>query len=188
MNLAKPTIIVLNEDTVPLARKIADAIPGSQIHGLQSRVSGVDVAFTNTIEHLQGLFLAARPIIGICAAGILIRGLTPVIADKRHDPAVLAIAHDGSAVVPLLGGHHGANQLARIIADILDITPAITTASDLAFGCALDDPPHGYHLANPENLKQFTANLLAGEDVILNGKASWISDSSLPLKDTAVQR
>jgi cobalt-precorrin 5A hydrolase/precorrin-3B C17-methyltransferase len=188
MNMGTATIIVLNENTVPLARRIADAIPGCQIHGLQSRVSGVDAAFTNTIDHLQSLFLRANPIIGICAAGILIRGLAPIIADKRHDPAVLAIAHDGSAVVPLLGGHHGANQLARKIADILDITPAITTASDLAFGCALDDPPDGYQLSNPENLKQFTADLLAGEEVTLNGKATWISDSSLPLKDTAELR
>ena len=86
---------------------------GSDIHGRQGRCDGVDVSFDDTIVHLQGLFVEGRPIVGICAAGILVRALGPVLSDKRSEPPVIAVADDGSAVVPLLGGHRGANRLAR---------------------------------------------------------------------------
>ena len=54
---------------------------------------------------------------------------------------MLAVAEDGSAVVPLLGGHHGANDLARRLAELLGCAAAVTTAGDRRFGVALDRPP-----------------------------------------------
>ena len=63
---------------------------------------------------------------------------------------MVAVAEDGSAVVPLLGGHHGANALAREIAAALGVPAAVTTAGDNRFGVALDAPPPGWTLANPE--------------------------------------
>ena len=67
---------------------------------------------------LPRLFAEGRPIVGICAAGILIRLLAPHLSDKTTEPPVLAVSQDGAHVVPLLGGHHGANRLAREIAEI----------------------------------------------------------------------
>ena len=111
-----------------------------------------------------------RPIVGICASGILIRALAPLLTDKRLEPPVLAVAEDGSAVVPLLGGHHGANALARTIAAALGVPAAITTAGDLRLGLALDEPPAGWRLADPEAAKGFTAALLEGASVRLDGR------------------
>ena len=68
---------------------------------------------------LGELFAAGRPIVGLCASGILIRAVAPLLADKRAEPPVVALAEDGSVAVPLLGGHHGANALARAIAEAL---------------------------------------------------------------------
>ena len=59
------------------------------------------------------------PIIGVMSSGALIRLLAPALSDKHSEPPVLAVAEDGSSVVPLLGGHHGANDLARKIAAML---------------------------------------------------------------------
>jgi cobalt-precorrin 5A hydrolase/precorrin-3B C17-methyltransferase len=42
-----------------------------------------------------------------------------LLDDKRAEPPVIALAEDGSVAVPLLGGHHGANALARALADAL---------------------------------------------------------------------
>ncbi|HAA92170.1 MAG TPA: precorrin-3B C(17)-methyltransferase, partial [Rhodospirillaceae bacterium] len=146
-------------------------------------VTGADVAFDDTIAHLRELFAEGRPIIGICASGILIRALATLLGSKTEEPPVIAISQDGSAVVPLLGGHHGANRMAKQIADLLGIQPAITTASDASFGIALDDPPNGYHLLNPDSLKPFAAKLLAGEKIKTINSPPWIADSDLVFSD-----
>jgi len=180
MNVA-PAIIVLGQNSVAVARKIISVLPGSTLYGLEGRTSGVDVSFTNFGETLRELFTQGTPVIGICAAGILIRTLAPMLSDKRQEPPVLAVAEDGSAVVPLLGGLGGVNDLARRIAQVLDVKPAITTTGDLRLGTALLSPPPGYHLANPDDAKKFISDLLAGAQVKLEGVAPWLSDSKLPI-------
>jgi cobalt-precorrin 5A hydrolase / precorrin-3B C17-methyltransferase len=113
--------------------------------------------------------------VALCASGILIRILAPLLADKFAEPPVIAVAEDGSAAVPLLGGHRGANALARRIAELTGAVAAVTTASDLRLGVALDEPPPGYVLANPEHVKAFAARLIAGEPVRLRGAAPWLA-------------
>ncbi|MFQ6017687.1 MAG: precorrin-3B C(17)-methyltransferase [Kiloniellaceae bacterium] len=175
-----PAIVVLSQGGLDLARRVAAGLPGADVHGLAGRVQGADAGFERTAAHLQELFRAGRPILGVCAAGVLIRALAPRIEDKRSEPPVIALAEDGGAVVPLLGGHHGANDLARRIAGLLGISAAVTTAGDLRFGVALDDPPPGWRLANRADHKAFAGNLLAGARVRLEGEAAWLRDSRLP--------
>ena len=175
-----PAILVLTEADLPLARRIATTLGEAEVHGLEGRVAGADVAFAETGTQLRRLFAAGRPIIGICAAGILIRTLGPMLSDKTAEPPVIAVAADGSAVVPLLGGHRGANDLARRLAAALSVSAAITTASELRFGLALDAPPPGWQLANPEDHKAFAAALLAGAKVKLEGAADWLDEAALP--------
>jgi cobalt-precorrin 5A hydrolase / precorrin-3B C17-methyltransferase len=180
-------IVVLNQNSVSLARKIATMLPKVTckvtIYGLVGRTSGVDVSFDNFGETLRQLFTDGVPIIGICAAGILIRTLAPIISDKRQEPPVLAIAEDGSAVVPLLGGLRGVNDLARQVAAGLGVEAAITTAGDIRFRTALLSPPQGYELENPEAAKGFIADLLAGAKVKLEGKKTWLWESKLPIDE-----
>ena len=57
-----------------------------------------------------------------------------MLLEKGAEPPVLAVAEDGSAVVPLLGGLGGVNGLAREIAAGLGVAPAITTSGELRFG------------------------------------------------------
>ena len=161
-------IVVLGPGGIQTARKVRSAVPGSDIHGLATRVRGADIAFDDIGHHVRELFDHGTPVIGICAAGILIRLLGSALADKSTEPAVIAVAEDGSAVVPLLGGHHGANDLAVTIAGALGVSAAVTTAGDLRFGVAFDNPPSGWVLANPHNMKSFAADLLAGEVVRLD--------------------
>ncbi len=178
-----PVFVALTGDGLALARRLAADLPGAEVHGLAGRAAGADTGFEDTAAHLRALFRAGRPILGVCAAGVLVRALAPVIADKRAEPPVVALAEDGSAVVPLLGGHRGANDLARWIAELLGIAAAVTTAGDLRFGVALDDPPPGWRLANPEHYKTFAAALLDGGQVRLEGGAPWLRDSGLPFAE-----
>jgi len=146
------------------------------------------VAFTDTAAHLRALFQAGRPIVGICAAGILIRILAPLLTDKRAEPPVLALSEDGSSVVPLLGGHRGANDLARDLAAALAGHAAITTAGDHRFGVPLDAPPHGWTLANPEDAKPIMAALLAGAAARIEGDLPWLDESALPRAEDGAVR
>lgn len=176
-------IIVLGPSGLGTARCIRAALAGAEIHGLKTRVPDVDVQFEKTTDHIARLFRDGNPIVGICASGILIRALSPHITDKKEDPPVLAVAEDASAVVPLLGGHHGANDLARQIADALGCSPAITTAGDLTFGVALDAPPAGWTLSNPEHAKDVMAALLAGGNARITGDAPWLNVTKLPCSE-----
>ena len=180
-----PAIVILGQNSQPIAKKISAHFPGSQIYGLIDRTSNTDINFSNFGETLRELFATETPIIAICAAGIIIRTLAPLLSDKRAEPPVLAVAEDGSAVVPLLGGLHGVNDLAREIAAALGVQPAITTTGDIRFRTALLSPPQGYSLANPEDAKTFISNLLAGAKVRLEGAASWLSESNLPIAPDA---
>ena len=85
---------------------------------------------------------------------------------------MVAVAEDGSVAVPLLGGHRGANRLAQRIAAALGCPAAITTAGDARFQLALDDPPPGWHVHNPETAKAIVSALLEGRDVALDGEAA----------------
>ena len=176
-------ILVLGHSGLETAKLIKAVLEGAEIHGLKARVGQADITFVNTTEHLAGLFRARTPIIGVCASGILIRAIGSYLANKRDEPPVIAVAEDGSAVIPLLGGHQGANELARDIARALGVKAAITTAGDLRFGVALDTPPTGWTLANPEHAKPVMAALLSGAQARIAGDAPWLEEAGLPLSN-----
>lgn len=184
MALSALAVVILAARQKALARRIAAALPGAAIHGPAAACA--DVAYERLGPHLAALFREGTPIVGLCAAGILIRLLVPHLADKGAEPPVLAVSEDGASVVPLLGGHHGANALARTIADALGARAAITTAGDAALGFALDAPPPGWRLAPGAHVKVVTAALLAGEPVRLvteAADAAWLSAGGAPFAD-----
>ena len=185
MALSAPAVVILEARQRALARRIGAALPGAAIHG-PAAAGGADVSYERLGPHLAALFRAGTPIVGLCAAGILIRLLAPQLADKGAEPPVLAVSEDGRSVVPLLGGHHGANDLARAIADALGAHAAITTAGDTALGFALDAPPPGWRLGEGARVKAVTAALLAGEPVRLvteAADAAWLTVGGAPFAD-----
>lgn len=171
----KPAVLCLNRAGEATAHRIAKLL-GAPVHGREGRVDRADLFFANALDHTRMLFQAGTPVIGVCASGILIRAVASVLADKTAEPPVLSVSDDGAVVVPLLGGHRGANRLAAQIAEGLGATAAVTTAGDVALGVALDEPPAGYVLANPENAKETMAKLLSGAGALVTGDAPWLAD------------
>jgi cobalt-precorrin 5A hydrolase / precorrin-3B C17-methyltransferase len=180
-------VIVLNQQGVNIARQIKDVFPDVVTYGLADRVelSDVDLIYNSFGETIRSLFCSGFTIVAVCASGIVIRSIAELLNDKWQEPPVLAIAEDGSAVVPLLGGLQGANAIAREIAAIFNTEAAVTTSGDIRFRTALLAPPSGYILANPEHAKTFLSNLLSGQTVKLEGHAPWLMQSKLPFADDA---
>ena len=175
-----PAIVILGNGSLATAQQIQRLYPGALIHGLAERVSGADRTYPEFGETLRALYRQGTPIIALCAAGIIIRTLAPLLLEKGAEPAVLAVAEDGSAVVPLLGGLGGVNVLAREIADGLGVAAAITTSGELRFGTCLLNPPSGYALGDLELGKRFVSDLLAGQSVRIEGAAPWLAHAQLP--------
>ncbi|MNJ29838.1 Precorrin-3B C(17)-methyltransferase [compost metagenome] len=185
MALKAPAIVTLGKGSLATARKIQQLYPDALIHGLEGRVEGADCSYQEFGATLRQLYLQDTPIIALCAAGIIIRTLASLLLEKGVEPPVLAVAEDGSAVVPLLGGLGGVNVMAREIAAGLGVAPAITTSGELRFGTCLLNPPGGYALADLELGKRFVSDLLAGESVRIDGEAPWLAQAQLPQSEQA---
>ena len=175
-----PAIVILGNGSLATARKIAQLYPGALIHGLVERVEGADRVYHEFGATLREFYQQDTPIIALCAAGIVIRTLAPLLLEKGAEPPVLAVAEDGSAVVPLLGGLGGVNVMAREIASTLEVAAAITTSGELRFGTCLLNPPSGYALGDLELGKRFVSDLLAGQSVRVEGAAPWLAQAQLP--------
>ena len=180
MSRPAPAIVILGNGSLSTAQRIQQCYPEALIYGLTGRVEGADRGYSDFGATLRELYQQDTPIIALCAAGIVIRTLAPLLLEKGAEPPVLAVAEDASAVVPLLGGLGGVNDLARNIAAGLGIAPAITTSGELRFGTCLLNPPQGYALGDLELGKRFVSDLLAGESVRIEGDAPWLASAQLP--------
>lgn len=180
-----PAIVLLGAGSLATAQRIQQRYPQAALYGLSGRVEGADHYYQAFGDTLRALYQQGAPIIALCAAGIVIRSLACLLGDKGEEPPVLAVAEDGSAVVPLLGGLSGVNVMAREIGEALGVAAAITTSGELRFGTCLLNPPQGYALADLEQGKRFVSDLLAGESVRVEGEAPWLEGACLPASEVA---
>jgi cobalt-precorrin 5A hydrolase len=107
------------------------------------------------------IFPHTRRIIAIMSMGIVVRRIAPLIQDKWNDPAVVVVSPDIAFAIPLLGGHHGANKLAKELS-ALGIQPVITTATE-AIGrdsVELVAQRNGCDIVNKESTRQVNAAIL----------------------------
>jgi cobalt-precorrin 5A hydrolase len=93
-----------------------------------------DTTGGDIIEYSQDAFKFAfekyRSIIAIMAAGIAVRNIALLVNDKWKDPAVVVVDSGLNFAIPILGGHHGGNELAKKLA-VLGMIPVITTATEV---------------------------------------------------------
>ncbi len=82
-----------------------------------------------TSEAFAEAFDRYDAIVALMSAGIAVRKIAPLLTDKWQDPAVVVVSPDLRYAIPLSGGHHGANTLAKKLAG-MGICPVITTATE----------------------------------------------------------
>lgn len=160
-------IVALTASALPVARRVSRALAGAgrpaTIHGPPEL--DVDAAVSHVPTAIARLFCHGRAIVGLCATGILVRAVADSLEGKEDEPPVVAVAEDGSAVVPLLNAHRGGNAIARIAADALGVATTVTALSDVAIGVALDDPPPGWSVADARPFKALARAIADGEGI-----------------------
>jgi cobalt-precorrin 5A hydrolase len=182
----KLAILVLTQSGLSLAHRIRDADPpNTTIFGPACVVGRCDqrkgqiptfatdepgvFGWTGPLRKVfPGFWEEYDAIIAIMALGIVVRLAGPLAADKRRDPAVVAVDDAGRFAVSVLGGHGaGANELTRRVAAILGATPVITTASE-AQGMPVVDQigrEQGWTIERAENLTRVAASVVRREPV-----------------------
>ena len=107
------------------------------------------------VEFVKDIFGKFDAIIGVMAAGIIVRAVAPCLKSKLSDPAVVCVDVSGRFAISLLSGHYGgANELTRIVAREIGAIPVITTASDVMGKISVDEVARLLHcnIKNPDSL------------------------------------
>lgn len=112
----KRAVIHLTRFTAP-AERVASVL-GADL------VPYTPTAFSETVPRYP-------QIAAVMSMGIAVRGIAPHLHDKWTDPALVVVTPDLRLAIPVTGGHHGANAMARELAP-LGAVPVITTATERA--------------------------------------------------------
>jgi len=114
-----------------------------------------------TPELFSEIFPHTRRIVAIMSMGIAVRKIAPLLLDKWNDPAVVVVSPDLAFAIPLIGGHHGANELAKELG-ALGIRPVITTATEATGRDSVEavGERSGYDIVNRESTRQVNAAML----------------------------
>ncbi|HVN66203.1 MAG TPA: cobalt-precorrin 5A hydrolase [Methanomicrobiales archaeon] len=109
-------------------------------------------------------FSAYSGIVAVMSAGIVVRSIAPLLRDKWTDPAVVVVSPDLSWAIPVAGGHHGANRIARSLAG-LGIRPVITTATETLGRMSVEAVAgeKGLGILNPPSTRWVNAAILDGD-------------------------
>ena len=129
----------------------------------------------------------------VFATGIVVRDIAPLIQNKWKDPAVVVVDSNLNFAISLLGGHHGANELVRRIAEIGAI-PVITTATEVHNRNSVEGIAKvlGCDIVNKDSTRQVNCSLLEQDVEVLEIKGPKIvvvgDDVSVLKKEKAENR
>lgn len=134
-----------------------------------STIIATDIFYKDVKNTFKLLFYEYDAIIAIMASGILIRSIAPLIKSKTTDPAILNIDEEANFVISTLSGHlGGANKLTSKVANILDATDVITTATDVNKKLGVDILAKDLYLRikNPSEILYFNKAILEDEEIL----------------------
>lgn len=114
-----------------------------------------------TPEVFSEVFRNKKRIIALMSMGIVVRKIAPLLKDKWTDPAVVVVSPDLRYAIPVLGGHHGANELAKELSAI-GIQPVITTATESVGRDSVEAiaKRNGLQIVNCDSTRQVNAAML----------------------------
>lgn len=130
----KIAIVCVNERGLAVARRLRRDYPArAGIPARERRRLEMEIIAFPAIAGIRELFREYHGLVMIMATGIAVRVIAPCLADKRTDPAVVAVDTSARYAIALVSGHEGgANLLAVRVANTLDAEPVITTGTEAA--------------------------------------------------------
>lgn len=103
------------------------------------------------------------------------RAIASSVNNKLKDSPVIVIDELGKFVIPILSGHMGgANELAVLLAELMNATPVITTATDINNKFAVDVFAKKCRLAivNKDGIAKVSSKVLAGKWLLCRSTGS----------------
>ena len=162
----KVALISFTDRGATVAERLAESLLAEGHEAACARGFGPDKV--DRMAWAAEAFSGNDALVFVGAAGIAVRTIAPLLESKLSDPAVLVLDEGCGHCVPLLSGHvGGANDLARLVGTLVDATPVITTATDVAGIFAVDSwaVSQGLAIVHPERIKDVSGALLAGRRI-----------------------
>ena len=153
---------------VCVARSVMEALPLADWRAFapaRLAAEGFGAIEGHLADFTGPVFRWADVLIFVSSCGIAVRAIAPHVRDKAADPAVLAVDDTARFVVSLLSGHiGGANRWANDLAEILDATPVVTTATDVNGKFSVDAwaTEQGMQIGSRTAAKAVSAAILEG--------------------------
>lgn len=135
----KIALVAITKHGVTQMLNLADKMPEAFVmvsEKFAERIEGINnhkQAYTGALKvQIEFLFSKYDQIVFFISIGAVIRLISPYLKSKDVDPGILIVDDNANFVIPVLSGHvGGANDYAIQIAQLLDATPVVTTASDV---------------------------------------------------------
>lgn len=135
-----------------------------EIYSPEKYAGGEILSLPEKIRDYTGKIFTEVPlIVYVGSCGIAVRAISPYLNNKTVDPAVLCVDELAGFCIPLLSGHiGGGNRLARKLAERIQATPVVTTATDINQRFSVDEwaARQGYAIGSMDMAKEVSAAIL----------------------------
>ncbi|MBN1432965.1 MAG: cobalt-precorrin 5A hydrolase [Methanomicrobiaceae archaeon] len=146
----KDTVVISLERFAPDAKKLA---------------AGLNADFElYSKEVFADVFCNYQRVIAVMSAGIAVRSAARHLKDKWTDPCLVVVSPDFRYSIPVTGGHHGGNDLARDL-EKFGILPVITTATETKWLPSVEGiaKERDLEIINKDSTRAVNSSILDGE-------------------------
>ncbi|WP_257008298.1 cobalt-precorrin 5A hydrolase [Bacillus sp. FJAT-45350] len=189
----KVALVAITKHGVEKIRTLTSNMPSADLYYMKKFAYGDEkergiTLFEGSVRlQLPELFERYDGIIMVISLGAVVRMIAPILKDKKTDPAVVVIDDKGEFAISVLSGHvGGANDLTREVAEYLEASPVITTASDVQKTIPVDifGREFGWVIEDETHVTPVSASVVNEERLVIiqeSGERNWWKhDRELP--------
>ena len=195
MSSPKIVLVAITKHGANQVAQLADKLPDADIlvaekfRELLNNTHNSSQFYTGPFrEQIATLFNSYDQIVFFVSLGAVVRLVAPFLKSKDEDPGIIVVDDAAQYVIPVLSGHvGGANACAEMLADLLQATPVLTTASDVGKTIPVDilGRELGWQVEAPKiNITRVSAHVVNEEPIAFvqetGSKNWWTRSTALP--------